>query len=36
VLLLEVNQILLSLLLISVAIGVIAWLVHAARNETDQ
>jgi hypothetical protein len=36
VLLLEVNQILLSLLLISVAIGVIAWLVHTARNEIDQ
>jgi hypothetical protein len=36
VLLLEVNQILLSLLLISVAIGVIAWLVHAARTEIDQ
>jgi len=36
VLLLEVNQILLGLLLISVAIGVSAWLVHAPRNETDQ
>jgi hypothetical protein len=36
VLLLEVNQILLGLLLISVTIGVVAWLVHAARNETDQ
>lgn len=36
VLLLEVNQILLGLLLISAAIGVVAWLVHAARNETDQ
>jgi hypothetical protein len=36
VLLLEVNQILLSLLLISVAIGVVSWLVHAPRNETDQ
>jgi hypothetical protein len=36
VLLLEVNQILLGLLLISVAIGVLAWLAHAPRNETDQ
>ena len=36
VLLLEVNQILLGLLLISVAIGVAAWLAHAARNETPQ
>jgi len=36
VLLLEVNQILLGMLLISVTIGVVAWLVHAARNETDQ
>jgi hypothetical protein len=36
VLLLEVNQILLGLLLISVAIGVIALLGHAPRNETDQ
>lgn len=36
VLLLEVNQILLGLLLISVAIGVIALLGHAARNETPQ
>lgn len=36
VLLLEVNQILLGLLLISVAIGVASWLVHAPRNETDQ
>ena len=36
VLLLEVNQILLGLLLISVVIGVIAWLGHAPRNETDQ
>lgn len=36
VLLLEVNQILLGLLLISVAIGVASWLVRAPRNETDQ
>jgi hypothetical protein len=36
VLLLEVNQILLGLLLISVAIGVAAWWMHAPRNETDQ
>jgi hypothetical protein len=36
VLLLEVNQILLGMLLISVTIGVVAWLVRAARNETDQ
>jgi hypothetical protein len=33
VLWLEVNQILLGLLLISVAIGACAWLVHAPRNE---
>jgi hypothetical protein len=36
VLLLEVNQILLGLLLISAAIGVTAWFVHAPRNENDQ
>jgi hypothetical protein len=36
VLLLEVNQILLGLLLISVAIGVVAWWMHAPRNEIDQ
>jgi hypothetical protein len=36
VLLLEVNQILLGLLLISVAIGVVAWWMQAPRNETDQ
>jgi hypothetical protein len=36
VLLLEVNQILLGLLLISVAIGVGSWWVHAPRNEADQ
>ena len=36
VLLLEVNQILLSLLLISTAIGVSAWFVRAPRNENDQ
>jgi hypothetical protein len=36
VLLLEVNQILLGLLLISLAIGVCAGFVPAARNESDQ
>ena len=36
VLLLEVNQILLSLLLISVAIGVAAWFVRIPRHESDQ
>jgi hypothetical protein len=36
VLLLEVNQILLGLLLISVTIGVGSWWVHAPRHETDQ
>ena len=36
VLLLEVNQILLGLLLISTAIGVSAWFVHAPRDENDQ
>ncbi|HEV8333391.1 MAG TPA: fused MFS/spermidine synthase [Steroidobacteraceae bacterium] len=36
VLLLEVNQILLGLLLISIAIGVCAGFVHAPRNESDQ
>jgi hypothetical protein len=36
VLLLEVNQILLGLLLISVAIGAVSWWVHAPRNETDR
>jgi hypothetical protein len=36
VLLLEVNQILLGLLLISVAIGVAAWFARVPRNESDQ
>jgi hypothetical protein len=36
VLLLEVNQILLGLLLISLAIGVCAWFVRVPRNESDQ
>jgi hypothetical protein len=36
VLLLEVNQILLGLLLISAIMGVTAWFVHAPRNENDQ
>ena len=36
VLLLEVNQILLGLLLISTAIGVSAWFVHVPRDESDQ
>lgn len=36
VLLLEVNQILLGLLLVSTAIGVSAWFVHAPANENDQ
>lgn len=36
VLLLEVNQILLGLLLISTAIGVSAWCVHVPRDESDQ
>jgi hypothetical protein len=36
VLLLEVNQILLGLLLISTVIGVAAWFVHAPRNENEQ
>ena len=36
VLLLEVNQILLALLLISAAIGITAWFVRAPRNENDQ
>lgn len=36
VLLLEVNQILLGLLLVSAVIGVCAWLVHAPANENDQ
>jgi hypothetical protein len=36
VLLFEVNQILLGLLLISMAIGACAWVVRAPRNENDQ
>jgi len=36
VLLLEVNQILLALLMVSVAIGITAWFAHAPRNENDQ
>lgn len=36
VLLFEVNQILLGLLLISMAIGACAWVVHAPRTENDQ
>lgn len=36
VLLLEVNQILLGLLLVSTVIGICAWFVHAPANENDQ
>jgi hypothetical protein len=36
VLLLEVNQILIGLLLISMVIGISAWFVRAPRNENDQ